>query len=103
GHHVAARRWRPLRRSEAREGLEQQNLRSASAGEPREEFHHRAHARATRGDEWNKEIGEAEMTAMQALLGDGKVGAEFLPNGRAFWVAGVDRLGAAIGFDAGKK
>ena len=58
---------------------------------------------AAGGDEGDKEIGEAEMAAMQALLGDGKVGAEFLADRCALGVAGIDRLGAAIGFDAGEE
>ena len=43
------------------------------------------------------------MGAMQALFGDGHIGGEFLGDRRPIGVAGVDRLGAAIGLDAGKE
>ena len=40
---------------------------------------------------------------MQTLLGDGKVGSKFLGDRRSRGVAGVDRLGRTIGFNAGEE
>ena len=65
--------------------------------------HHRFHADPGGRDEGNKEIGKAEVGAIDALLGNGDVGGEFLGDGRSLEVAGLDRLGAAIGLDAGEE
>ena len=62
-----------------------------------------SHARAAGGDEGDKEVGKAEVGAINALLGNGDVGGEFLGDRRSLGVAGVDRLGAAVGLDAGEE
>ena len=43
------------------------------------------------------------MGAMDALVGNGQIGGEFLADGGALGIGSVDRLGAAIGLDAGKE
>ena len=73
------------------------------AGHALDERHHGAQPGRCGGDEGDKEIGEAEVGAMDALLGDGDVGCEFLGDRGAIGIAGVDRLGAAVGLDAGEE
>ncbi len=50
-----------------------------------------------------KKFGKAKVRAIDALFGDRDVGGEFLGDGRSLEAAGLNRLGAAIGLDAGEE
>ena len=101
--HVSAGFWRGFERGKCGERLEEKHFRPALTGHLFEQSHHRVHADARARDEWDEEVGEAEVRAVDALLGDRRVSSEFLGDGRSVRVARVERLRAAVGLNAGEE
>ena len=101
--HVAIRSWRRIETCECGEGFEKKHLRPAAFRRFLQQTHHRAHAYARTRDERDEEVGEAEVRAIDALLGDRRVRREFLGDGRSIGVARVEGLGTAIGLNAGEE
>ncbi len=101
--HVASRSRRFFKRRESGERLEEKHFGTLTAGQTLERRHHGFHSDACCRNEGHKEIRKTEVSAMDALFSDRKIGGKLLGDRRSIEVAGGDGLGAAIGLYARKE
>src|SRR5713226_217439 len=67
--HVTGRGGRSFERGERGKRLEQKHFRSSAIGDLRKQARHGVDTGGRRGDDWNEEVGKAEVGPMKSLFG----------------------------------